>query len=281
MSGPVVTLLYAPADRPDLVAKAIRSPADVVALDLEDAVTPAHKDSARDTVLQVLDRTDRPVQVRINAVGTPWHDEDVSLLSALRPDVGVRLPKTEAVEQVTATAQRLPGHPLHLLVETALGVERAFMLATADPAVASIGLGEADLRSDLRCTSDEGLFFARSRLVLAARAAGLPSPMMSVYPHVRDLDGLRTSCAAGRRLGFCGRAAIHPGQLAAIRAGFAPSADEIEHARQVVDRVRTATDAGIGAVLLDDGTFLDVAMVEQARAVLALAAATSGDPERA
>lgn len=283
MSTPVVTLLYAPADRPDLVAKALRSAADVVVLDLEDAVAPAHKTAARETVRELVAGSARSVQVRINAITTPWHDEDIVLVSSLRKDVGVRLPKVEVPDDVAKAARQLPGRPLHLLVESALGVERAFALATAASTVASVGLGEADLRSDLRCTSEEGLAFARSRVVVAARAAGLPSPTMSVYPHVRDLDGLRDSCLAGRRLGFCGRAAIHPAQLDVIRAAFAPTRDEIAHAQRVIDRVGAAGDAGVGAVLLADGTFLDVAMVEHARSVLALAAATAegGDDRHA
>lgn len=275
MTMPVVTLLYAPADRPDVVAKALRSAADVVVLDLEDAVAPAHKAAARDTVRALVAGSARPVQVRVNGSATPWHDDDLALVSSLPTDVGLRLPKVEAPDDVARAAARLPGRLLHLLVESALGVEHAFALATAAPAVASIGLGEADLRSDLRCTSDEGLAFARSRVVVAARAAGLPSPTMSVYPHVRDHDGLRDSCLVGRRLGFCGRAAIHPAQLDVIRAAFAPTPEEVAHARRVIDRVGAAGDAGIGAVVLADGGFLDVAMVEHARFVLALAAATA------
>lgn len=273
MSRPVVTLLYAPADRPELVTKALASAADVVVLDLEDAVAPARKADARRTIAGALAGVTRAVQVRVNGRGTPWHDEDLELVAGLAPTVGARLPKVEASAHVREAADALGGRPLHLLLESALGVERAFALATADAAVASIGLGEADLRSDLRC-DDVGLTFARSRVVLAARAAGLPSPAMSVYPHVRDLDGLRASCRAGRALGFCGRAAIHPSQLDPIRESFAPTPDEVAQAREVVSRVTAAGEVGVGAVVLDDGAFLDVAMVERARWVLDLAAAT-------
>lgn len=274
-AAPVVTLLYAPGDRPDLMAKALRARADVVVLDLEDAVAPAHKPTARDAVAGALAGVERPVQVRLNGRGTPWYDEDVALVASLPPAVGARLPKAESVAQVEEAAVALGGRALHLLLESALGVERASQLAGADPAVASIGLGEADLRSDLRC-DDDGLAFARARVVLAARAAGLPSPAMSVYPHVRDLDGLRASCRAGRALGFCGRAAIHPSQLEPIRQAFAPAPDEVARAREVVDRVEAAGASGVGTVVLDDGTFLDVAMLERARWVLALAVATGG-----
>lgn len=273
--APVVTLLYAPGDRPELMAKALRARADVVVLDLEDAVAPGHKAAARDAVAAALADVHRPVQLRVNGSGTPWHDDDLALVATLRPELGLRLPKVESPEEVVAVARRMPGRPLHLLLESALGVERAAALATVDPAVASIGLGEADLRSDLRVESDEGLGYARSRVVLAARAAGLPSPTMSVYPNVRDPEGLRASCLRGRALGCCGRAAIHPAQLDVIRAAFAPSPEDVARARETVERLGTARSAGVGVVVLEDGTFLDTAMAERARFVLALAAATA------
>lgn len=271
---PVLTLLYAPADRPDRAAKALASDADVAVLDLEDAVAPAHKDAARESLVPLLGAIDpavRRVQVRVNGRGTPWHDADVLAVAALPPDVGARVPKVEDPDAVRALAATLPGRALHLIVESALGVERAFELASASGQVATLGLGEADLRADLGVSDDAGLAWARSRVVVAARAAGLPAPTMSVHPHVRDVDGLVASCRAGRALGFLGRAAIHPAQLAPIRAAFRPTDAEVERAQEVLDRVAQAHSAGVGAFVLADGTFLDAAMVAQARTVVALA----------
>ncbi len=272
---PALTLLYVPADRPDRVVKALGSSADVIAVDLEDAVAAPRKSEARDRAAELLAEVGRPVQVRINDPSTPWHEEDLAMVAALPTTVGVRCPKVESVAQVRDLATRQPGRALHLLVESALGVERAFELATAAPEVASLGLGEADLRSDLRVVDDAALTWARSRIVTAARAAGLPSPMMSVYTHLHDEVGLVASCRTGRALGFLGRAAIHPAQLAPIRAAFLPSADEVEHARAVVERMAAGERVGMGVFVLEDGSFLDRAMVEQARAVLALAQETS------
>ncbi|MFD7022605.1 HpcH/HpaI aldolase/citrate lyase family protein [Promicromonospora sukumoe] len=266
-----LTLLYVPADRPDRVAKALASPADVVLVDLEDAVAPSRKEEARANAGRLLaDVEVRAVQVRINDRDTPWHADDVALLGLLPRAVGARVPKVESAEEVVALADALPGRALHLLVESALGVERAFELATASPQVASIGLGEADLRSDLRLDGDDGLLWSRSRLVVAARAAGLRPPVMSAYTNVRDLAGLASSCRVGRGLGFSGRTAIHPGQLDTIRAAFLPSDSEVAAAREVLERVRGAATEGVGAVALADGTFLDVAMVERARWVVEL-----------
>jgi len=271
VSAPALTLLYVPADRPDRVRKALASAADVVLVDLEDAVAPARKDDARAALADLLAEPGRRVQVRINHASTPWHAADVAAVAALPTSVGVRVPKVESAAEIGELAATLPGRELHALIESALGVERALEIATASPQVASLGLGEADLRSDLGVTDDAGLAWARSRVVVAARAARLVPPVMSVYPNVRDLDGLAASCRAGRALGFRGRAAIHPSQLDTIRAAFLPSDEEVSRAREVLSRVDEATAAGVGALALSDGTFLDVAMLEQARTVVALA----------
>ncbi|MEU7789810.1 CoA ester lyase [Amycolatopsis sp. NPDC049159] len=267
--SPPLTFLYAPADRPDRVRKALESGADVVLVDLEDAVAPARKDEARENAVRLLASVSRPVQVRVNHPSTPWHEADLAAVADL--PVGVRLPKVEAPEEVRAVAAVLPGRDLHPLIESALGVERALDIATASPGVASIGLGEADLRSDLGVADDAGLTWARSRVIVAARAARLAPPAMSAYVNVRDLDGLAASCRAGRALGFRGRTAIHPVQLETIRTAFLPTREEVSRAREVIARVAGATAAGVGAIALPDGTFLDVAMVEQARTVLSLA----------
>ncbi|MFD2470570.1 HpcH/HpaI aldolase/citrate lyase family protein [Amycolatopsis silviterrae] len=271
---PALTLLYVPADRPDRVAKALVSDADVVLVDLEDAVAPAQKDAARDNAIRLLADVpeSRPVQVRINHPDTPWHAADLAAVAALPPWVGARLPKVEGSHDIRSHADALPGRELHPLIESALGVERALEIALASPQTASLGLGEADLRSDLRLADEAGLTWARSRIVNAARAARLPPPAMSVYANVRDLDGLADSCRAGRALGFRGRTAIHPVQLPTIRAAFLPTPDEVARAREVLSRMDGATAAGVGAIALADGTFLDVAMRDQALAVLALVA---------
>ncbi|PRX50884.1 citrate lyase subunit beta/citryl-CoA lyase [Prauserella shujinwangii] len=271
MTPPPLTLLYVPADRPDRVRKALASAADVVLVDLEDAVAPARKDEARAAAARLLADARRPVQVRINPPGTPWHDDDVAAVAGLPGAVGARVPKIETPGAVTALAAALPGRALHPLIESALGVEHALAIATASPQVASIGLGEADLRSDLGVDDEAGLGWARSRVVVAARAARLPPPAMSAYPHVRDIEGLVASCRAGKALGFLGRTAIHPAQLDPIRAAFLPTADEVARAREVVARLDGARRAGTGALVLADGTFLDTAMLERANTVLALA----------
>lgn len=264
----MLTLLYVPGDRPDRIAKALASEADGIVVDLEDAVAPSAKVAARDGLARALEGAGtHPVQVRVNAAGTPWHEDDLRAVAGLR--VGVRIPKAESAQAMAAIAARVPGQELHPLIESALGVERAFEIASA-PQVATLGLGETDLKADLRAT-EAGLGWVRGRIVNAARAAGLPAPLMSAFTHVTDLAGLAASCREGRALGFRGRSAIHPKQLATIREAFRPSEDELVRARLVLSRIEGAVAAGVGALQLPDGTFLDLAMVEQARETIALA----------
>ena len=143
---------------------------------------------------------------------------------------------------------------------------------SAAPAVASIGLGESDLRSDLALRGGEaGLAYARGRIVTVARAAGLPPPAMSVWPDVRDLDGLAESCRVGLGLGLSGRCAIHPVQLPVIVEAFRPTAVEVSRG-ELLDGLAAGEAAQRGGVLLADGRFADSAMVRGARAILALAA---------
>jgi citrate lyase subunit beta/citryl-CoA lyase len=264
-----LSLLYVPGDRPDRAAKAVASPADVVILDLEDAVAPDAKARAREAVLGVvLAAGARAIQVRVNAVGSPWHDADLAMVRGLDGAIGVRVPKCESTEAVRGVARAAGKRPLHLLLESALGIERAFELATAHDEVASVGLGEADLRADLGVTAESGLDWARSRVVNAAAAAGLQPPSMSVFTDVQDLEALADSCRRGRELGFRGRAAIHPAQVPVIREAFRPTDEELRRARQVLAGATEGLARGSGAVALPDGRFVDEAVVRWARRVV-------------
>jgi citrate lyase subunit beta/citryl-CoA lyase len=273
MADPL-TWLYVPADRPDRFAKALASGADVVIVDLEDAVAPAHKDAARANARALLAApTSTPVEVRINDLRSPWGLADCAALAGA-PALAVRVPKVESAADVHAVRAALGARPvpLHCLIETARGVEAAFVIAGADPAVASIGLGEADLRSDLGVSDEDGLLWSRSRIVVAARAAGLPAPSMSIHANVDDAAGLAASCRRGRALGFVGRSAIHPRQLPVIRECFLPSDAEIAAAHEVLDALDAAGREGRGVAVLPGGGFVDRAMADGAKRVIALAA---------
>jgi citrate lyase subunit beta/citryl-CoA lyase len=251
---PPLTWLYVPAHRPDRVEKAIASRAHAVIVDLEDGVPPAAKVEARDH-LAALFRAPRqkPVYVRVNA-----GDEDDVAAAAELPLAGVFVPKVEHAEDIPA----LPA--VHAMVETARGVEAAFEIASHS-AVRGISLGEADLRSQIGA-HEEGLDYARSRIVNAAVAAGLPRPPQSVYMNVRDLEGLARSCARGRALGHLGRSAIHPDQLEVIERAYLPTPEEVDVARATVAKLAAE---GVGEVA--GGLFVDPALAGSARTTLALA----------
>lgn len=268
---PVLVALYVPGDRPERFAKAVAAGADQVILDLEDAVTPERKRFAREAVADFL-RGEVPgrVAVRPNGAGTAWHEADLDMLLAAEHRVALRLPKVEGPGDVDRILERF-GADLELtcLLESALGVERAFAIAQ-HPAVTAIGLGEADLRADLGLSAENGLDWLRVRAVVAARAAGLAPPAMAVYPRLDDPVGLLASCRRGAALGLRGRAAIHPRQIATIREAFAPTPAQIVDAQAVLE----ALAGSAGAVRLADGRMVDAAMAAEARRTLAQAAGT-------
>lgn len=269
MSSLYLTWLYVPGDRPDVVAKALRSSADVVLVDLEDAVAPDRKAYALDATAELLsDRPPLPVHVRVNALDGPLAEREVRRLAPLPGLDALRLPKVHDRADLTGVTEwaGTAAPPLYALLESALGVEHAYDIAS-HPAVRGIALGEADLRADLGVADARGLAWVRGRTVVAARAAQLPPPPQSVYPDVRDTEGLARSCAEGRALGFFGRTAIHPRQLPVIEEAFRPTAAEVAAAREIVQAA--TTDAG--ALALPDGRFVDAAVVAGAERVLALA----------
>ncbi|WP_267241278.1 HpcH/HpaI aldolase/citrate lyase family protein [Streptomyces sp. PR69] len=257
-----LTWLYAPGDRPVVVHKALTSGADVVIVDLEDAVAPGRRRYALDATVELLSSAQPlPVHVRID---TPRAVETLAELPGLS---AVRVPKVAHATDIRRIAARAPGLPLYPLLESALAVERAYAIATAHDAVRGIALGEADLRAELGVRGDAALDWPRTRTVFAARAAGLPPPAQSVYPDVRDLDGLAGSCAHGRDLGMLGRAAVHPRQLPVIERAYLPTRREVEEAEEIVK----AAAEDEGAVALADGRFVDAAVVAAAERTLALA----------
>lgn len=267
-----LTALYVPANRPDRFEKACSSGADLVVLDLEDSVLPADKVGAREAVLVWLAQATRfSVSVRVNQLDSPWGKADLQALGDFDDLHSVRLPKVEDSRQV-AMASELLGAGISCLIESALGVERAFDIASAAGTVA-IALGEADLRSDIGVTAPDGLSWARSRIVLAAAAAKLPPPAMSVYTSVTDDEGLRLSCREGRRHGFVGRSAVHPRQLQPILEGFRPSELELKAAQDMVNGIEHASSQGLGVTLLADGRLADSALLAQSQRTLAIEAA--------
>lgn len=270
---PIRSYLYVAGSDPRRMEKALASEADAVVIDLEDAVAPERKDEARRIAAGVLEtESAKPVFVRVNAPGSPLRERDIEAVAG--PNLyGLRLPKTESAEDVRSVAERLEevgcGAAIQCLIESALGLEMAFEIARSHPRVMGLGPGEADLAADLGVSGEEGLLYARSRIVSASRAAGLQGPVQSVYTNMRDLDGLRRSTADGKRLGFVGRSAIHPSQIPVINEAFTPTEEEVAEAEELLGEMERAAASGAGAFTLESGRFVDEAVVRSARSTLA------------
>lgn len=255
----VLTGLYVPGDRPDRFAKAFGSGADLVVLDLEDAVAPDRKAAARDAVVAALVEPHPEVVVQVRIDGP----EDVRALAEVRTPFEVRVPKASTA-RLDAVASALPGVPLTALLEDAAGVLDARAVA-AHRAVTRVGLGEADLRSSVGAGAPV-IDFARVALVYAAAAAGLPAPMLSAWTRLDDEAGLDADTRAGAALGFVGRMAVHPRQVPVIERAFAPDPTEVDRARETLS---ATADGGVSR--LPDGRMVDPAMRREAERTVALA----------
>lgn len=271
--------LYVPGIDERRIGKALESDADAVVIDLEDAVAPERKADARRLAAEVVAAPlAKPVFVRINSLGSGLAADDLAAVSG--PGLsGVRVPKVESAQQVRQVTRWLSGRsPVMIvaLIESALGVERAADIAAADGVVA-LAMGEADLRADLGVTVDDGLLYARSRCVTAARAAGRLA-VQSVFVDLRDVDGLAASTQWGRQMGFTGRSAIHPAQVAVINDVLTPTEDEQRRAQEVMEAYEQGRSDGSGAAVTPDGHFVDEAVVRAARTVLRLAASSHRRP---
>jgi len=254
--------LFVPGDRSDRFAKATASGADVVVCDLEDAVTADAKAAARAEVAGWLDEGGAAC-VRINAPGTPFYIMDVAALAGTPGLRAIMVPKAEDPRVLAELSDILGPHTaLVALVETALGLHRAYELA-AVPGVARMAFGSIDFALDVG--AEEAVFsmlFARSSLVVASRAAGVAAPVDGVTVSLDDLRVVEADAAAAVSLGFGGKLCIHPRQVSAVNAAFSPSEEDVLRARRIVDSV---TDGGAGRL---DGQMVDRPVVERARLVL-------------
>lgn len=277
---PLRSWLYIPGHVPRFLARAPETDADAVIIDLEDAVPAADKEAARAAVAEgVAGLAGRGISVwvRVNPVGSVWWADDVAAATAAGVD-GIRLPKADDADAVRATAERLdacersaaratgsvwivPG------IESAAGIAAAFDVARASDRVRALAFGAADFCADIGVDGGwEPTLVARSSLVLDSRRAGIMPPVDSAYTALDDDEGLMITTLAARSLGFFGRSAIHPRQVATINRVYMPSAAEVARARAILDE---AGDGG--AVRTGSGEFADAAIVRRARQVIALA----------
>jgi len=259
--------LFVPGHNEKLVGKAFGAGADAVMFDLEDAVPEADKEIARVRVAEALHQAPQGARgwVRINAPHTDTAARDLAAVAGSA--CGIRIPKVESSADVDWVHQRAPGIPLICAIESARGVVAAQDIATR-PSVRHLSIGGVDLRKDLHTDGNPlALLHARSHLVICSRAAGIEAPIDSVYTRLNDDDGLRTESEFARSLGFFGKSAIHPQQLAMIHAAFTPSDDDVAWARAVLEAF---AEAGGGALRMPDGEFVDLPVARRAERVLAM-----------
>ena len=264
------TYLFVPGTRPERFGKALASGADVVILDLEDAVAASDKASARQAIANwfadAAPAERARIVVRINDAGSPWFADD---LLALREAgaTGVLLPKAESAQQIAATKAVLPDANVLALVESARGVAEVASVAAGGASRLVFGTLDFALDLDIDITEDaSGLAYAASRIALASRVAGLPSPVAGVTPQLDDPQRLRSDLALARSQGFGAKLCIHPSQVAPIHAALRPSEQALAWAR----RVLAADAASPGAARLD-GRMVDRPVVLQAQRTLGLA----------
>ena len=258
------SLLFLPASNERAIAKARQSAADLVILDLEDAVKPAEKEPARAAALEaVAGEWPMPVAIRINGVGTQWHAEDVAAVAGSGAQLAI-LPRTESAADASAVRDKIR-LPLLAMVETAAGVLDASAVARE---VQALIAGTNDLAADLRLPPDAGrapLQTALQLVVLAARAAGVAA-FDGVFNRLTDSEGFLSEAEEGRRLGFDGKSLIHPSQIEPCNRIFSPGEQEIERAKRLIDA------AGGGAERFED-EMIERMHVEAAKRLLARARA--------
>lgn len=275
------SMLFFPGNSANMLLNADFLGADSVILDLEDAVAPTEKDSARILVRNAIRDLGftREVIVRVNPLDSPYWEKDLEYIVPVAPDM-IMPTKVGGAEDVKTISSAIASEEkkcglaegtirLIPLIETALGVEKAFEIATADPRVQAIFLGGEDLTADLQCRrTKEGaeIFYARSRMVMAARAAGI-DVYDTPWTDVEDYDGLIQDAKFAKSLGFSGKSSISPRHVRFINEVFSPTDAEIQYAKDVFATIEQAKAEGKGVVSLR-GKMIDAPIVARAEQVL-------------
>ncbi len=288
------TLLFVPANVTRRVDKALGLNADAIILDLEDSVPIAEKSTARSLVVEALHKPRKGlVYVRVNALTTMMTIDDISAVVCPELD-GIMLTKVEEpvdlqkadwlIEHLEEKQSMSAGSfDLIPLVENAKGVHNAYEIARAVPRVKRLCFGAVDYSADIGVgLTEQGseLFYARSHLVNASRAAGLEPPIDTVYPDVKNPEGFKKDLQIAVNLGFQGKLVLHPDQVEEANKSFSPSEEEIEYAKNVIAAFEKAEAQGHAAITMDNGKFIDYPVVSRARRVLELAAKIAQMDER-
>ena len=281
------SMLFLPGNNPNLLINGNCLGADAVIFDLEDAVSPTEKDAARILVrntLRYMDFRGCETIVRINSIDTPYWQKDIDEVLPYKPSL-ILLPKTgsetdvltadayiSSVEEKLGMERGSVG--LMPLIETALGVENAFRIASATSRVKALFLGAEDLTADLQCKrtkESREIEYARTRLVVAARAAGV-EVYDTPFTDVNDDEGIWVDAKTAKALGFNGKASISPRHVEVINSVFSPTQADVDYAYEVMDAIELAKKQGKGAIALH-GKMIDAPIVARAQRTIAMAQA--------
>ncbi|MBY8889412.1 CoA ester lyase [Streptomyces sp. PTM05] len=279
------SVLYMPGANERALEKAKTLPVDGLILDLEDAVAPDAKADARKRVAAAAASGEyghREVTIRVNGPGTAWHDDDLRAAAEAGPDAVV-VPKVDSAATVVAVERALEaaGAPdrtaIWAMVETPRAMLDAREVAAASERLTVLVMGTNDLAKELHAEHVPGrapLLTGLSLALLAARETGR-AVLDGVYNDVKDIEGFEAECVQGRQFGFDGKTLIHPAQVEPCNRLFAPSPEQVERSRRIIEAFETATREGRGVVTVD-GRMIENLHVDEARRVLALAAAVEG-----
>lgn len=270
------SFIFAPGLNPAMYPKALASGADIVCVELEDGVAPKDKAAARANAIALFaePQADDGVEriVRINCLREAFGLADVeAVLATDTPPPALMLPKVRTADEVVWLDNLLTerGHAtrLHVIIETNPGLEAAYEIAHCSPRIDALFFGGVDMAAELRCANEwEPLLYARSRLVHAAASAGLD--VIDVpWLDLEDRDGMIEAATKARALGFSGKGAIHPKQIADINAAFTPSADEVARARRII---KTFAEADTGLVVID-GKLIEKPVLREMTRIVAIA----------
>jgi len=292
---PMRSALFVPGNRLDMIDKAVETAADVVIIDLEDAVPHDKKEEARTNAREKVARyRERHVIVRVNGMGTDFVEADLDavVISDLWCLMVPKVENTAGVQKLSAlisareeknaltqgTVKVMP------LIETAQGVQRiSEILAdnSLSPRLCTCAFGAADYTLDMGIAmtlTGEELLYPRSRIAVACRAAGLEPPLDSPYMiDIKDVDGLKSDALRAKQLGFQGKLCVHPIQVEPCNQIFSPTSEEIRHAEKIIQAFEEAKAKGVGALQLE-GKFIDEPIVEKARRVMKMAALKNNTP---
>ena len=251
------SFIFCPGNKPDMIPKALSSGADMVCIDLEDAIIPEHKSISRDSTVKAFENLLSPkgveTLIRINDVNSKDGIEDINaILNSKNTATGLMLPKIQSVEEVQNLEKQIieskKNLNLHIIIETNMGLENSWSIAHSSPLIKSLLFGGVDMSADLGCNGDWfSLLYARSRVVHAAAGAGIDSIDVP-FLDLEDMKGMNNEAQKSKNLGFSGKGSIHPKQIDQLNNIFTPSEEEIAYANKVIKAFNEASD---GLVVVD------------------------------